>query len=80
MMPPAAYKSRFLAFMWFLDRTTYSPLDDITFPQEHIFLITDAHVASFLIYKAYGMILLGRRNRLLTPPRSFFTRRQSQLL
>jgi hypothetical protein len=54
MTLPATYKSRFLAFMWFLDGTTYSPLDDITFPQEHILLITDAHVPSILIYKAYG--------------------------
>jgi hypothetical protein len=45
--------------MLFLDGTTYSPLDDITFPQECILLITDAHVASFLIYKAYGDDLTG---------------------
>jgi hypothetical protein len=45
--------------MLFLDGRTYSLSDNITFPQEHILLITNAHVASFLIYKEYGDDLTG---------------------
>ncbi len=55
MLTSQKYKVNFFAFMSFLDGTNYSPLDDnITFSQEHIVLITDTHVASFLLYKAYG--------------------------
>jgi hypothetical protein len=59
MTPSTTYKSGFLNFVLFLDGTIYSPLDDITSPQECILLITDAHVASFLIYNAYGDDLTG---------------------
>ncbi len=55
MLTSQKYKAHFFAFMTFLDRTSYSPLNDnITFSQEHIVLITDAYIASFLLYKAYG--------------------------
>jgi len=49
------YKANFFAFMSSLDGMNYSPLDNnITFSQEGIVLITYAHVASFLLYTAYG--------------------------
>jgi hypothetical protein len=56
----------FFAFVWFLDGTTYSPSDNITFPQQHILLITNPHVSSFLIYKAYGNNLTGDQEELIT--------------
>jgi len=54
IMAGAAYKSQFFSFMSFLDGTTYSPSDNITFSQDRLLEITDLDVANSLTFKAYG--------------------------
>ena len=54
IMAGATYKSQFFVFMTFLDGTTYSPSNNITFSQDCLLEIMDLDVANFLTFKAYG--------------------------